>query len=153
MKFIHGLFLYSSSAFTSVDRGVASTRCRAVVKRSGKLPTFSTQHFAVKATLKHRPRVVLAGPAMFTVADDEDGSELVQEPLSSSAASNESSAAQGGEFRGLHAGYVLIASILLGLGLGYCLDLWLESFPWGMVGGAAFFIVAGLYQVVKEFGK
>jgi F0F1-type ATP synthase assembly protein I len=28
-----------------------------------------------------------------------------------------------------------------------------DSFPWGMIGGALFFIVAGLYQVVKEFTK
>lgn len=51
---------------------------------------------------------------------------------------------------GLHAGYTLAAAVLIGLAAGYGIDRWLDSLPWGMVGATAFFIVAGLYQVVKE---
>ena len=36
-----------------------------------------------------------------------------------------------------------------GLSIGYGIDWWLES-TLGMIGGSLFFIVAGLYQVVKE---
>ena len=50
----------------------------------------------------------------------------------------------------LNAGYTLLASVIIGLGLGYAVDVWLETAPWCSVGGAALFIVAGLYQVVKE---
>jgi F0F1-type ATP synthase assembly protein I len=50
----------------------------------------------------------------------------------------------------LNAGYTLVASVILGLGLGYAVDLWLDTAPWCSVGGALLFIVAGLYQVVKE---
>ena len=49
------------------------------------------------------------------------------------------------------AGYTLLASVLLGLGLGYAVDVWLDTTPACTVGGALLFIVAGLYQVVKEF--
>lgn len=54
---------------------------------------------------------------------------------------------------GLHAGYTLTAAVLIGLAAGYGIDRWLDSMPWGMVGGAAFFILAGLYQVVKEHSR
>ncbi|TVR13960.1 MAG: AtpZ/AtpI family protein [Planctomycetota bacterium] len=56
----------------------------------------------------------------------------------------------GQTMSGLHAGYTLAAAVLIGLCVGYGIDHWLESLPWGMVGATAFFIVAGLYQVVKE---
>ncbi|TVR44433.1 MAG: AtpZ/AtpI family protein [Planctomycetota bacterium] len=59
--------------------------------------------------------------------------------------------ATNGHWQGLHVGYVLAASVMIGLGIGYGIDVWLDSLPWGMVGGALFFIAAGLYQVVKEF--
>ena len=34
-------------------------------------------------------------------------------------------------YLGMNAGYTMLASVILGLGLGYALDLWLESLPWG----------------------
>lgn len=46
-----------------------------------------------------------------------------------------------------------MASVLLGLGLGYGIDWWLGSMPWGMIAGALFFITAGLYQIIKEFTR
>ena len=53
------------------------------------------------------------------------------------------------DFQGLHAGYVLIASVLVGLSIGYGIDWLFDSMPWGIIGGSLFFIVAGLFQVVK----
>lgn len=48
------------------------------------------------------------------------------------------------------AGYMLLASVLVGFGLGWGLDVWLATRPWGMVICTLVFILAGLYQVVKE---
>lgn len=53
--------------------------------------------------------------------------------------------------RGMTVGYTMLASVLLGLGLGYALDMWFGTMPGCTIGGALLFIVAGLYQVVKEF--
>ena len=102
-----------------------------------------------------------AGCAMLSEGSPSDSaheaSSAAQKVIGSAHADGaqptESPATGQNNFQGLHAGYVLIASVLLGLGLGYGLDLLIDSFPWGMIGGAAFFIVAGLYQVVKEFTK
>ena len=57
---------------------------------------------------------------------------------------------QASPYLGMNAGYTMLASVILGLGLGYALDLWLESLPWCTVFGALLFILAGLYQVIKE---
>lgn len=74
-------------------------------------------------------------------------------PASDDAQPTHPSTVGSNGMQGLHAGYVLAASVLIGLGIGYGIDLWLDSLPWGMVGGALFFIIAGLYQVVKEFQR
>jgi F0F1-type ATP synthase assembly protein I len=47
------------------------------------------------------------------------------------------------------AGYTLIGAIL-GLGaVGYGLDAWLGTRPWGLIGGLALGIVVGFYELVK----
>lgn len=47
-------------------------------------------------------------------------------------------------------GSTLLASLLLGLGVGWMIDRSCDSFPWGMTISSLVFIIAGLYQVVKE---
>lgn len=55
-----------------------------------------------------------------------------------------------GALHGIDAGAVLLASVLVGLGLGHLIDQTWACAPWGMVGGAAVFILVGLYHVVRE---
>jgi F0F1-type ATP synthase assembly protein I len=45
------------------------------------------------------------------------------------------------------ASYSLIGAILLFAGLGYVLDLWLQTSPWFMIGGLMFGLVVGFYQL------
>lgn len=47
------------------------------------------------------------------------------------------------------ASYTLIGAILLLGGLGYALDGWLGSRPWGLVTGLGLGIVVGFYELVK----
>jgi F0F1-type ATP synthase assembly protein I len=53
----------------------------------------------------------------------------------------------------MNVGYTMLASILVGIGIGYSLDVWLDQLPWWTIGCSSFFIIAGLYQVVKEASK
>ena len=46
--------------------------------------------------------------------------------------------------------YSLIGSIGLLGGLGYGLDRWLGTWPWGLVGGVLFGFVTGMYLLAKE---
>lgn len=46
--------------------------------------------------------------------------------------------------------YSLIGSIGLLGGLGYGLDRWLGTWPWGLVGGLLFGFVTGMYLLAKE---
>jgi ATP synthase protein I len=50
------------------------------------------------------------------------------------------------------ASYTLVAAILLLGGLGFALDRWLGSEPWGLLGGLALGIVVGFYGLVKAAG-
>jgi ATP synthase protein I len=47
------------------------------------------------------------------------------------------------------ASYTLIGSILFLGGLGYAIDRWRGTSPWGLVGGLLLGIVAGMYQLAK----
>jgi F0F1-type ATP synthase assembly protein I len=46
--------------------------------------------------------------------------------------------------------YSLIGAIGVLGGLGYGLDRWLGTWPWGLVGGLLFGVVTGLYLLAKE---
>ena len=47
------------------------------------------------------------------------------------------------------AALTLFASVLVFLGIGYAVDLWLKSSPWGVVGGVVFGSAIGFYQFVR----
>jgi F0F1-type ATP synthase assembly protein I len=47
------------------------------------------------------------------------------------------------------ASYTLIGAIVLLGGLGYAVDHWLDSAPWGLVIGLALGIVVGFYELAK----
>ncbi len=52
--------------------------------------------------------------------------------------------------RALHAGSTLTASVLLGFGLGWWIDQRWETEPWATVVCSMVFIVAGIYQAIRE---
>jgi F0F1-type ATP synthase assembly protein I len=45
--------------------------------------------------------------------------------------------------------YTLIGAIVFLGGLGYALDRWLETSPWGLMGGLALGLVVGFYELAK----
>ena len=47
------------------------------------------------------------------------------------------------------ASYSLIGAILVLGGLGYAVDRWLGSRPWGVFGGLMLGLVVGFYELVK----
>ena len=57
---------------------------------------------------------------------------------------------QGGYHKGLAAGYTLAGGLVVGLGIGYAIDAAAGTKPLWTVCGAILFMLAGLYQVVKD---
>jgi F0F1-type ATP synthase assembly protein I len=51
---------------------------------------------------------------------------------------------------GLGAGYTLLGAVGMGLMIGYAIDRWTQTVPVWTAIMAGVFIIAGLYQVVKE---
>ncbi len=51
----------------------------------------------------------------------------------------------------LSVGWELASFSLLGVGLGYWLDRHFKSSPWGVLVGALFGIVLGLYRLIRTF--
>jgi F0F1-type ATP synthase assembly protein I len=47
------------------------------------------------------------------------------------------------------AGYTLIAALLVLGGIGYGLDVWLQSSPWLLVTGLLMGIIVGFFQLAK----
>ena len=47
------------------------------------------------------------------------------------------------------AGYTLVGAIILLGGIGYAVDYWQETGPWGLFVGLTAGIVVGFYEVVK----
>ncbi len=47
------------------------------------------------------------------------------------------------------AGYTLIGAILLLGGLGYAVDAWMGSTPWGLLAGLLLGIVVGFYELAR----
>jgi F0F1-type ATP synthase assembly protein I len=47
------------------------------------------------------------------------------------------------------ASYTLLGSIILLGGLGYAIDQWQGTAPWGLVGGLMLGVTAGFYQLAR----
>jgi len=47
------------------------------------------------------------------------------------------------------ASYTLIGAILLLGGIGYAIDLWRGTSPWGLIGGLLLGVIVGFYELVK----
>jgi ATP synthase protein I len=47
------------------------------------------------------------------------------------------------------AGYGLIAAIVLLGGVGYAVDLWMGTTPWGVLIGLCLGVIIGLYELMK----
>ncbi len=47
------------------------------------------------------------------------------------------------------AALTLFVSVMVFLGIGYAVDLWLKSTPWGVVVGVVFGSAVGFYQFIK----
>lgn len=47
------------------------------------------------------------------------------------------------------AGYTLIGAILLLGGIGYGVDAWMGSAPWGLLAGLSLGIVVGFYELAR----
>lgn len=71
--------------------------------------------------------------------------------FSRSAKSLQENASNAGAAAG--ASYTLVGGILLLGGLGYLLDKWQGTGPWGLIIGLALGIVVGFYDLVKTASK
>ena len=49
--------------------------------------------------------------------------------------------------------YSLIGAIVLLAGLGYAIDRWWNTFPWGFVSGLVLGIVVGFYQLARALWR
>jgi F0F1-type ATP synthase assembly protein I len=47
------------------------------------------------------------------------------------------------------AGYTLIGAIVLLGGIGYAIDMWRDSSPWGLLGGLTLGLIVGFYELAK----
>ncbi len=56
-------------------------------------------------------------------------------------------------YKGVGSAYVLVASVLLGLGIGWAIDNATGRSPLWTLGMTALFTVAGLYHVVRDVQK
>lgn len=52
--------------------------------------------------------------------------------------------------KAMAAGYSLVGGLLVGLGLGWAIDVWRGTSPAWTVACAVVFLLIGLYQVVKD---
>jgi F0F1-type ATP synthase assembly protein I len=68
-------------------------------------------------------------------------------PFSRSARSLQENASRAGEAAA--ASYTLVGAILVLGGLGYVVDRWQGSSPWGLLIGLALGIAVGFYELVK----
>ena len=70
-------------------------------------------------------------------------------PFSRSAKSLQENASNAGAAAA--ASYTLVGSIILLGGIGYAVDKWQGSAPWGLLIGLTLGIVVGFYELVKTF--
>ncbi|MHC5068373.1 MAG: AtpZ/AtpI family protein [Planctomycetota bacterium] len=73
-----------------------------------------------------------------------------QDPLPSAPSGDADEQRPVSTMRGIGAGYTLLASVLVGLLIGWLIDDHYGTAPYWTAGMAGLFICAGLYQVVKE---
>ena len=81
-----------------------------------------------------------------TMADKDPGS-----PLERSARALQKNAEQSGAAAG--ASYTLIGAILLLGGIGYGVDYWRGTSPWGLLAGLLLGIVVGFYELARTVWK
>jgi F0F1-type ATP synthase assembly protein I len=67
--------------------------------------------------------------------------------LERSAKALQENAEQSGPAAG--ASYGMIGAIIVCGGLGYGIDVWRGTSPWGLVGGLMFGIVVGMWEIAK----
>jgi F0F1-type ATP synthase assembly protein I len=67
--------------------------------------------------------------------------------IARSAKSLQENAERAGPAAG--AGYTLIGAILLLGGIGYAVDYWRGSSPWGLLAGLLLGVVVGMYELAK----
>lgn len=72
-------------------------------------------------------------------------------PFSRSAKSLQENASNAGAAAG--ASYTLVGAVILLGGIGYTVDRWQGSAPWGLLIGLMLGIVVGFYELVKTFGR
>ena len=70
--------------------------------------------------------------------------------FSRSAKSLQENASNAGSAAG--ASYTLVGAIIMLGGIGYAVDRWQGSAPWGLLIGLMLGIVVGFYELVKTFG-
>ena len=71
-------------------------------------------------------------------------------PFSRSAKSLQENASNASAAAG--ASYTLVGAIILLGGIGYAVDRWQGSGPWGLLIGLMLGIIVGFYELVKTFG-
>jgi ATP synthase protein I len=76
---------------------------------------------------------------------------MVKKPRSFSYSRSAKSLQENASNAGAAAGasYTLVGGIIVLGGLGYALDRWQGSAPWGLIIGLALGIVVGFYELVK----
>ena len=47
-------------------------------------------------------------------------------------------------------GFELVGVMLFFMGLGYLFDQWQDTKPWGVLAGATYGIVGGLYKLIRD---
>jgi ATP synthase protein I len=67
--------------------------------------------------------------------------------LEQSAKALQETAEQSGPAAG--ASYTMIGAIIVCGGLGYGIDVWRGTSPWGLVGGLLFGIAVGMWEIAK----
>ena len=72
-------------------------------------------------------------------------------PIAKSAKALQENATNAGAAAG--ASYTLVGGIILLGGIGYAVDRWQGSSPWGVMVGLALGIVVGFYELVKTTWK
>ncbi len=72
-------------------------------------------------------------------------------PFARSAKSLQENATQAGP--AASASYTIIGAILLLGGVGYAVDVWLETSPWGLFAGLLAGIVVGFYELARTIWR